>query len=145
MQAAKDIGSNPPVPDRVDESNEIGKIEEKSMNTDSVDAIVSERLKLARIGDSLNIDGVESMKPLDAKKRIIAAIKPEMRLDGKSKTYVDTAFEIVIAEHNGRKDTNYQRRQLFNKDGHDKSTTMASGANEARKRMEEKILYGGDE
>jgi hypothetical protein len=148
LQAAKDTGGTPPASDKADASGETDKTGEggeKFMNTDSVDAIVSERLKLARIGDKLNIDGIEAMKPLDAKKRIISAIKPEMRLDGKSKTYVDTAFEIVIAELGAYKDTDYQRRQMFNKDGKDKSEESAGGANEARKRMEEKILYGGDE
>ena len=148
LQAAKDTGSSPAVPDNADEASKDGKSEEgeaNPMNMDGVDAIVTERLKLARIGDRLSIDGIETMNPLDAKKRIITAVKPEMRLDGKSKAYVDTAFEIVIAEHNGRKDTDYQRRQMFNSDGKDKPAAAASGADEARRRMEEKILYGGDE
>jgi hypothetical protein len=148
LQAAKDVGSASSAADKTDGSSVTGKTdegEEKPMNTDGVDAIVSERLKLARIGDRLNIDGIEAMKPLDAKKRIIAKIKPEMRLDGKSNAYVDTAFDIVVAEHSSRKDTDYQRRQMFNNDGKDKPAPAASGADEARKRMEEKILYGGDE
>jgi hypothetical protein len=148
LQAAKDAGSPAAVSDSADKGSKDDKSEEgeaNPMNMDGVDAIVTERLKLARIGDRLNIDGIETMNPLDAKKRIITAIKPEMRLDGKSKAYVDTAFEIVIAEHNGRKDTDYQRRQMFNSDGKDKPAAAASGADEARRRMEEKILYGGDE
>ena len=148
LQAAKDVGNAPPAADGEDESNKTNKEdcgEGKSLNTDSVDAIVSERLKLARIGDRLNIDGIETMKPLDAKKRIVSAIKPEMRLDGKSTAYVDTAFEIVMAEHKFHKDTDYQRRQMFNTDGKDGGAAGISGADEARKRMEEKILYGGDE
>ena len=148
LQAAKDVGNTPPVPDKADEGSKPDKTDEgegKPMNTDSVDAIVSERLKLARIGDRLNLDGIEAMKPLDAKKRIISVLKPEMRLDGKGTAYVDTAFEIVISEHNSRKDTDYQRRQMFHQDGKDKPKSETSSANEARKRMEEKILYGGDE
>ena len=147
LQAAKDVGNAPPAADGEDENktNKEDCGEGKPMNTDSVDAIVSERLKLARIGDRLNIDGIETMKPLDAKKRIVSAIKPDMRLDGKSTAYVDTAFEIVMAEHKFHKDTDYQRRQMFNTDGKDGGTAGISGTDEARKRMEEKILYGGDE
>ena len=69
LQAAKDVGNAPPATDGEDENktNKEDCGEGKSLNTDSVDAIVSERLKLARIGDRLNIDCIETMKPLDAK------------------------------------------------------------------------------
>jgi hypothetical protein len=146
LQAAKDASAVPPKMDAAADDPAKDDDGEKPLNTDSVDAIVTERLKLARIGDRLNLDGIETLGPLDAKKRIIGAIKPEMRLDGKSMAYVDTAFEIVVAEHNSRKDTDYQRKQMFNSDGGDKrSAAGASGADKARERMKEKILYGGDE
>lgn len=117
---------------------------EKPMNADSVDAVVAERLKLGRIGDRLNLDGLETLKPLDAKKRIIKAIKPDLHLDGKSSHYVNTAFDIAVQELNARKDTDYQRRQMFNADGR-KRTDTGSTAMSARERMIDRMMNGGDE
>lgn len=117
---------------------------EKPMNADSVDAVIAERLKLGRIGDRLNLDGLETLKPIDAKKRIIKAIKPDLRLDGKSKHYVNTAFDIALQELDSRKDTDYQRRQMFNADGRNR-TNSGNSAMSARDRMIERMTNGGDE
>jgi hypothetical protein len=119
---------------------------EKPMNADSVDAAVTERLKLIRIGDRLNLEGLESCKPLEAKKRIIKAIKPDLRLDGKSATYISTAFDIAVQELNSRKDTAYQRQQMFNADskgGHAQSGKSKS--QEARENMLARMQNGGKE
>jgi hypothetical protein len=153
LQAAKDLAATPPAADNADANpKKDGETraglagDSKPMNTDSVDAIVTERLKLARIGDKLNLDGLEAMKPLDAKKKIITKIKPNLRLNGKNAAYVDTAFDIAVQEFNSRKDTDYQRKQIFNADGRDAAKqTNASGASEARKRMQERIYNGGVE
>jgi len=64
---------------------------------DSVDKIVRERLQLGRIGDRLNMDGLETMKPLSAKKSVIKKLKPTMNLDGKSATYINAAFDMAVA------------------------------------------------
>lgn len=117
---------------------------EKPLNADSVDAVVAERLKLGRIGDRLNLDGLETLKPLEAKKRIIKAIKPDLRLDGKSGHYVNTAFDIAVQELNSRKDTGYQRRQMFNADGRNHDN-RGNSAMSARDRMIERMMNGGDE
>lgn len=127
-----------------DEGGDTGAAE-KPMNADSVDAVVAERLKLGRIGDRLNLDGLETLKPLDAKKRIIKAIKPDLRLDGKSKHYVNTAFDIALQELNSRKGTDYQRRQMFNADGRSPRSNPGNSALSARERMIERMMNGGDE
>lgn len=146
LQAANDIAAA-----NTDEGGEENKDEddepdsgEKPMNADSVDAVIAERLKLGRIGDRLNLDGLETLKPLDAKKRIIKAIKPDLRLDGKSKHYVNTAFDIAVQELDSRKGTEYQRRQMFNADGRNR-TNSGSSAMSARDRMIDRMMNGGDE
>lgn len=148
LQAEIDIAATDNDPDKQD--NDPDKEDndehcEKPMNADSVDAVVAERLKLGRIGDRLNIDGLETLKPLDAKKRIIKAIKPDLRLDGKSKHYVNTAFDIAMQEVNTRKDTSYQRKQMFNADGRSNRTDSGSSANSARERMIDRMMNGGNE
>ena len=119
-----------------------------TIQTDSVDAIVRERLKLGRIGDELNLDGLEEMKPLDAKKAIVKKVNPAMRLDGRSETYINAAFDAAIAQIGtvGAKDCNYQRRQMSGGrlDGVGGNTAaVKSGAAMAREKMIERQMNGG--
>lgn len=143
--AVSDKKDSEEAPDKEDEDDEPG---EKPMNADSVDAAVTERLKLVRIGDRLNLDGLEALRPLDAKKRIIKAVKPDLRLDGKGATYINTAFDIALQEFNGRKDTDYQRKQMFNffnADGKTRRANADGSAHSARERMIERMMNGGNE
>ena len=109
------------------------------MNADSMDRIVRERIKLGMIGKALNLDGLENMKVMKAKKAIIKAVRPSVNLDGKSTTYINAMFECAVqdVEKNTRKDTNYQRRQMFNKDSRTASR-KATGSEAARQRMIER-------
>lgn len=85
-----------------------------TINADSIDAIVRERVNLIRMGEKLNLDGIESMSIRDARKAIIRAVKPNMRLDGKSDGYLRVAFELAADEVNSmKKNTNYQRQQML--------------------------------
>ena len=118
------------------------------MDSASVDAIVRERLKLGRIGDQLNLDGLEEMNPVAAKKAVIKKVNPNMRLDGKSEVYVNAAFDAAVAQigANGGKDVNYQRRQMFNADAGGRNTTSEKPkSEEARERMEARFTNGGKE
>jgi hypothetical protein len=105
------------VEENEDEDEEEGE-ELPRMNEDSVDRIVRERVKVGMVGRLLNLDGLENVKLKTAKKAIINAVHPEMRLDGKSSTYIDVAYDLAVKEAKARakKDTNYQKKQMFNKD-----------------------------
>ena len=94
--------------------------ESQSLNADSADEIVRQRLSLCRVGDRLNLDGLEDMSLMDGKRAIIAKVLPNIRLDGKSSAYVNACYDIAVSEVGKRKDVNYQRRQ------------MASGAPQVR-------------
>lgn len=118
--------------------------ESKSMNADSVDRLVTQRLRFARIGDKLNLDGLENMKPIDAQKAIIRKIKPQMRLDGKSKAYINVAFDLAVGEMNAKKDTNYQRKQMTNFDGSKRYRQNKTSATRSREEMI-KRQNGGEE
>lgn len=89
-----------------------------TMNADSIDAIVRQRIQLGVIGQTLNLDGLENMPIMDAKKAVIQAVRPGIRLDGKSAVYIDAAFDCAVADAKTatRKDTGYQRQQMFNRD-----------------------------
>ena len=84
----------------------------QSMNADSADEMIRQRLSICRIGDKLNLDGLENLSIMDGKKAIIAKVLPTLRLDGASKSYVDASYDLAVGEVNKRKDADYQRKQM---------------------------------
>ena len=114
--------------------------QENPLNMDSNDAYVNQKIELIRLGDKLNLDGIETMKPMDAKKAIITKVHPNVRLDGKDTAYINAMFDIAKESVGKRKDVDYQRQQMFRSDSsHNKPV---DGQNEARRRMIEKMDGG---
>ena len=93
-----------------------------------------ELLRVIRVGDRLNMDGLEAMSVKDAKKAVLGKLKPTLHLDGKSAAYVNAAFDMAVSEMKERKDTNYQRSQMMHGDGKP-PVKQVSSASEARQRM----------
>lgn len=135
--------------DKEDEDDKDGGGVTLKIQTDAMDAIVRDRLKLVRLGDSLNLDGLEDMKPLDIKKAVIKKVNPNMRLDGKGAGYINAAFDAAVASlgTGSGKDCNYQRRQMTARtDSRTPYTpTGKTGAAAARERMIERQQNGGNE
>ena len=114
--------------------------QENPLNMDSIDAYVNQKIELIRLGDKLNLDGIETMKPMDAKKAIIKKVHPNIRLDGKDTAYINAMFDIAKESVSKRKDVDYQRQQMFRGDSaHNKPV---DGQNEVRRRMIEKMDGG---
>ena len=103
---------------------------EESLNMDSIDAIVSQKIELIRLGDKLHMDGIETMKPMDAKKAIIKKVNPNIRLDGKDKAYIDAMYDITKESIGKRKGVDYQRQQMRG-DGMEKGARKAPDAQSA--------------
>lgn len=118
-----------------EDDDRIPTAEASTINADSVDRIVRERVRIGMIGRTLNMDGLENMPLEKAKKTIIKAVKPGLRLDGKSAAYINAAFDCACEEVKAlsKKDTSYQKKQMFNRDGH--TSTSKSGSMSARERM----------
>ena len=97
-------------------ASEVGK---SVLNVDAVDQMVRQRIQLGIVGRALNMDGLEDMGIMAAKKAVIRAVRPGMRLDGKSAAYINAAYDYAVADVNSRnrKDTSYQIKQMFNQDG----------------------------
>ena len=110
----KTDGDDDPIPS----ATPSGVVPGAVMNADSVDAIVRQRVQIGVVGSMLNLDGIESMSLPAAKMAIIKAVRPGIRLDGKSSAYIDAAFDCAVADvkARSRKDTGYQKRQMFNRD-----------------------------
>lgn len=110
------------------------------IGADAVEKLVRQRIELIRLGDKLNMDGLDTMKPTEAKKAIIKKVHPNIRLDGKDTAYINAMFDIAKESVGKRKDVDYQRQQMFRGDSaHNKPV---DGQNEARRRMIEKMDGG---
>lgn len=107
----------------------------QSMNADSIDSIIRERVRIIRIGDKMNLDGLDAMPIIGAKKAVIAAVRPAMRLDGRSESYINAAFDMAASEIAAAKNgTNSQRKQMFNKDAASvRNNAVVSGSAAARR------------
>lgn len=84
----------------------------KSLNADSADDIMRQRLSICRIGDRLHMYGLEEMSVSDGKRAVIAKVLPDLRLDGRDEAYVDAAYDLAVCEVNKRKGVAYQKMQM---------------------------------
>ena len=117
-----------------------------TMNADSIDAIVRERIQLGMVGRSLNLDGLENMSIMKAKKKIIKAVRPGIRLDGRGATFINAAYALACDEvkNMSKKDTAFQKKQMFNnKSTRADSAETRSGAVSARERMIKRMSKEG--
>ena len=118
--------------------------DEPTLNEDSVDRKVTEIISILRVGDKLHMDGLEKLRnSLEMKKAIIRKVNPKMNFDGKSKMYINAAYDYAVANLDSiEKHADYQRRQMFggaavNHDAADKDAGLTR-AQAARKRMIER-------
>ena len=121
-----------------EDDEEIPVKRKEEVNMDAIDKIVRQRIRLGMIGKSLNLDGLENMSIRKAKKKIIKAVRPKVNLDGKSDAYINAAFELAVevAKEKTRKDTKYQKRQMFNKDSAENRVDADSAASKRAKMIE---------
>ena len=108
-----------------------------TMNMDSADYIVRQRLEVARLGDKLGLSGLETLSLANARKRIIKAACPGLRLDGKGASYLEAAFDLARSEIAKRKPrgTDHQRKQMFEPVQIRLDGTVKSASHAARERM----------
>lgn len=116
------------------------KDKQDKVNMDSIDRVVRQRVKLGMIGQKLNLDGLENLSIKSAQKAIIQAVRPGIRLDGKSDAYISAAFDMACGEINMRSanSTNAQKAQMFNKKNRMDSAASDDSAAKARDRMIER-------
>ena len=114
--------------------------EKEKLNTDSVDRIVRQRIKMGMIGQKLHMDGLENMSIMNAKKAIVKAVRPGIRLDGKTPAYINAIFDMACDEINRRpaNSTDAQRARMFNGVGRMDSRNTGDSSANARQRMIER-------
>lgn len=107
------------------------------LNADSIDAIVSRKIQVGIMGRKVNLDGLETMPLMKARKTFVKAVRPSMNLDGKSKAYINAAYKMACDEVNSHtlKDTDYQKRQMFSGKTRNDSAEVGGSANTHRDQM----------
>nr|DAN89131.1 MAG TPA: protein of unknown function (DUF2213) [Caudoviricetes sp.] len=110
---------------------------EPTINADSVDSIISEKLSICRIGDKLRMDGLEKLSIKQAKLAIIKKVFPTMRMDGKSNEYINAIYDMAVSQSNKPKGIEYQKQQMTSgrTAARQDSSTNVSMAASARDRM----------
>ncbi len=126
--------------ENTDEDDQEGNTDEddKPVNMDSVDSLVEQRLRdyldVCRIADRLNLDGVENMSLKNARKKVINAVNPKLRLDGKSDAYINAAYDIAKQSVASRKKVNDQRKRIMSSSNFDSMDLGSAGSSAASAR-----------
>ena len=117
--------------DEDDDDEEFGG----KVNMDSIDRIVSQKLRMDKLGEAVGISGLGHKSIGYAKKAIIKKVRPGIRLDGKSSAYINACFDMAKNEikKNSQKDTSYQKRQMYNKSA--RMDSANSGSDASRRNM----------
>jgi hypothetical protein len=126
--------------DTEDENTDEDDTEPVKMNADSIDEIVRKKVKIGILGSKLNMDGLEDLDVVEAQKAVIKAVKPTVRLDGKTSAYIDAMFDLACEEVNAQsvKGIDYQKKQMFNGDAKEPMDDGDTSAEAARQRMIER-------
>ena len=127
------------VEEEEDEFKEDGDGCEKRMDS-AVSRGIRNHLIMGKIGRDIGLKNLEMKDIRSAKIAIIKAVRPDMRLDGKSDAYINGAFESARKSIKAKKakGSAYQKRQMFNKDSRDVVNTEKYSAMDARARMIER-------
>lgn len=121
---------------------ELEEDEELKISADSVDVAVRERLEVMRIGERINLDGLDQMSTAKAKAAIVAKTLPKsVQLD--SATAVNTAYSIAKAQILARKPVTKQYDGMVSVDG--MKAPGASSYASAHKKYTESFYNGGNE
>lgn len=124
--------------------------EDGPVNMDSVDRLVDKRLRdyldVCRVADRLNLDGVENLSLMNARKKVISAVNPKLRLDGKTEAYITAAYDIAKQSVANRRKVDGQRKQIMknrNLDSVDAGSTGSSAASAREKMIARRENKGG--
>ena len=130
----------------IDEEEEEEFIEDSCDKHERMDSAASRAIRnhmmMGRLGRQVGLKNLEYKDLKSAKIAIVKAVRPDMRLDGKSDAYINGAFDNArksIRERN-KKGASYQKRQMFNKDSRDVVESDKYSAMDARQKMIERQI-----
>ena len=132
-------------PDKTDGDDTQAPAEDTTMKMDAAERTFADMYAICQMAAKLNLDGFTPRSVLDGKKAIIRAVNPKVHLDGKSREYVDGAYEAACTAIASRKSTSAQKAKAYGAMNVDSATFSGeSEAEKARKRMIENMRKRGN-
>ena len=136
---------DPTEPDKVDGDDTQDPAEDTTMKMDAAERTFADMYAICQMAAKLNLDGFTPRSVLDGKKAIIRAVNPKVHLDGKSREYVDGAYEAACTAIASRKSTSAQKAKAYGTMKVDSAAFSGeSEAEKARKRMIENMRKRGN-
>ena len=136
---ADDLPEDEEVTEEEEDWKEVGCGKDERMDSAASRAIRN-HMMMGKIGRQVGLKNLEYKGIKDAKVAVIKAVRPDMRLDGKSDAYINGAFDNAVKSIKAKKTkgVSYQKRQMFHKDSADVVASGNISANDARRRMIER-------
>ena len=122
-------------PDNMDDDETQAPAEDKNMTMDSVERNFGEMYSIVQMASKLGLTGYVPRSVLDGKKRIIKAINPAVKLDGKSRAYIDGAYNAAVAMAGSRKNAAANTKALLGNGTKRQDSAGISSAEAARRNM----------
>lgn len=116
--------------------------EDTSVKMDSVERNWAEMYSICQMASKLGLgDGFIPKSVVDGKKQIIRAVNPKMKLDGKSRDYVDGAYQIAVQQAMNRKTVAANIRKVVGDTNQLHADSAAtSSAEDARNKMMSRMM-----
>lgn len=133
-------------PDKTDEDDDPDKTDgdetqdpnvDNTVKMDSVERNFAEMYSICQMATKLGLGNYIPRSVMDGKKRIISAVNPKLKLDGKSRSYIDGAYEVAVQAALSRKSAVDKAKAVMGTGSNRRtdSTQNMSSAEAARKRM----------
>ena len=122
-------------PDNMDDDETQAPAEDKNMTMDSVERNFGEMYSIVQMASKLGLTGYVPRNVMDGKKRIIKAINPAVKLDGKSCAYIDGAYNAAVAMAGSRKNAVANTKALLGNGTKRQDSAGISSAEAARRNM----------
>ena len=122
-------------PDNMDDDETQAPAEDKNMTMDSVERNFGEMYSIVQMASKLGLVGYVPRNVMDGKKRIIKAINPAVKLDGKSRAYIDGAYNAAVAMAGSRKNAAANTKALLGNGTKRQDSAGISSAEAARRNM----------
>lgn len=77
-------------------SNELADLKKTMVNTNKVDEMVKERLRVVSVAGKLEVEVKDEMSNVDIMKAVIVKQFPNSKLDGKDEVYIQARFDGIV-------------------------------------------------
>ena len=123
-------------PDNTDGDETQDPKDDKSLTMDSIENRFAEMYSIAQMANRLGLSGFVPRNVMEGKKRIIKAMNPKLKLDGKSRAYINGVYDSTVQAAKTRKTAVEKARKLVGTGNRSRmDSSSESNASLARKKM----------